>query len=100
MYIRALAVAALVAIPILAAAQSTDESWTPSMRSEFRKGCAIEMERAGVNSSKAWQYCDCITDSSEEEFGLAGFGYLAASGDRNMPEITRRSEDAMRHCFE
>lgn len=100
MFARVLIVAALSAAPLFAVAQSANESWTPSMRTEFRKSCAAELERAGMNTSASWQYCDCITESAEDEFGLADFGYLAASGERDMPEITRRTDRAVSHCFD
>lgn len=94
------AVIALAFTPVLAIAQEYDESWTPGIKREFRQSCAVEMEAAGIQTAKAWEYCDCMSAYTEEEFGLAEFGYLAASEERDMPELERRFEAAIQPCFE
>lgn len=100
MVIRTLVIAALMIVPLHAVAQEYDESWTNSMKREFRQACATEMESSGFQSSAAWGYCDCMAVYIEDEFGLAEFGYVTALDERDLPEIESRFEAAIAPCFE
>ena len=91
---------AVLVFPALASGQSIDESWTPGMKTQFRQGCAVELERAGFTTAKSWSACDCMAAYVEEEFGLAEFGYITALDERDMPEIERRFDEAIAPCFE
>lgn len=92
----------LTVLSVNAFAQDGDESWTREMKQEFRKSCAGEMVNGGVVQDRAWEYCDCMADQIEHEFGLADFGYVTAfgSGEREFPEIKKRFEAAIEPCFE